>query len=656
MLNLKSKLFLLLTTALLGLVLTNCNDSSKSTTSGVRGSLQASSSTSTWQFHAKQVDSGNSGKFPGIGDFNNDGLVEPMSTLATPSGGFTLLNGANIGLQRFDSYSSLNPNNFLTKTVRIADFNRDGYDDILSIPYGECTGNLTNLTRLYINNKNNTFTEDVVFQNIPGIRGRGETTVVADFDNDGDLDIFIPFYNRIDDIQNCSTFSQAGHTFRPTNRLLRNDSTPTLLKFTDITGGAGLTWCRFTNTLVNNNRVYSEDPDCQGQTEGVKALSVEMRPPDRSVYEIGPPEGVQAADIDADGKIDMWIGQRLYLNNGGMVFQNYTIIAGLPTPTNTYFEEGTKFLDWNNDGLLDIISLGVRGFGIFQSQIPGNTAQNLGVIRLFEQQPKSMCASGVRVCFKELKKTPDGSPIASVVQAGVKVNATTCEAYGLWGYDVDNNGYEDIIISGTAAGSRSPCGAAVNDPGYAHQWGMFSNNRKTGSGFELVTPNVKELLDANGTLGNELAFGGSLHIAFADFDKDSKIDLSIFGGDPLGSNAHRYVLYNRSILSGNAISVDVLSSDGTRNQQGRVLKVKCNNNVTSTMTRVVDGGSGYLTNSQYSVLIGIPTSSTCEVSVLLPMANNPSNLINVNVTLNSGQRVRIFQPDANNPNGRYQIY
>src|SRR4029450_13814162 len=62
-------------------------------------------------------------------------------------------------------------------------------------------------------------------------------------------------------------------------------------------------------------------------------------------------EGAQAADYDGDGWIDFYVAGRLFHNNGNLTFTDVTGAVGLPGD----FDEGIKFIDWNNDGLLDLI-------------------------------------------------------------------------------------------------------------------------------------------------------------------------------------------------------------------------------------------------------------------------------------------------------------
>lgn len=546
-----------------------------------------------------------SSHFPDVGDFNNDGRPELISTLQNADGTFTTFDQDAIGLGAVDAQPVVDP----AKTFRVADFNGDGFDDILQEPYGACVSDRRYAARIFINDGRGRFVEDPAFTKISRLRGRGETVLAADFNNDGKIDIFFPFYNRPDDPNACSNVPNPD-PFIPTDRMFRNDSSGGVMKFTDVTASAG--------TLHPPNEV-----DAGGQV-------------------IGPAEGAQAADVNGDGLIDMLVGQRLYLNRGNFHFEDYTTTAGLPAPRWANFEEGAKFIDWNNDGRLDIVSDSQRGGG------SSNNGQTLGVIRLYEQS--ATCASGAAVCFTERTTSADGAPLFSEVTDGSKKTVPTCDAFGLWGKDINNDGYEDIIISGTADVSRPQCGSS------SHDWLVFLNMQATGGGFILSSSQVSfRDLQPNGSLGANNVFGGPLHVSFADFDRDGRPDIAVYGA-PNGGNTSRAIGFNRSPEIGTSFSVIVRDAAGHNSQQGRVVRAtKLDGPGQPTITQAVDGGSGYLTNGEYPLMFGTTDTSRYRVDVKLPNAANPTQLVTVSATAVSGQVITITQPDAAHPGGQVDV-
>ena len=82
--------------------------------------------------------------------------------------------------------------------IRAADFNGDGIPDVVSTVYTPT--NVDSWAYLFFGNADGTFTQDPTFgmqyvtPDGAGFRGRTETIVVADFNNDGAVDVFLPTY------------------------------------------------------------------------------------------------------------------------------------------------------------------------------------------------------------------------------------------------------------------------------------------------------------------------------------------------------------------------------------------------------------------------------------------------------------------------------
>ena len=70
--------------------------------------------------------------------------------------------------------------------------------------------------------------------------------------------------------------------------------------------------------------------------------------------------GVDAGDYDNDGDYDLYVTHffretnTLYRNEGGGRFADATVVSGLAAPTVSLLGWGTRFFDYDNDGLLDL--------------------------------------------------------------------------------------------------------------------------------------------------------------------------------------------------------------------------------------------------------------------------------------------------------------
>ena len=178
--------------------------------------------------------------------------------------------------------------------VRVADFNGDGFDDMFSntrtraiIP--------GSFALLHLNQGDGEFQTSAQVSSL-AIAGVGGTILAADFDNDGDVDIFAPY---------------------------------------DQTRGDGAR-----NWLLINNGA--------GQfTDTAAAAGVATNPGGASYV----PNGGQAVDFDEDGFVDLLFGSRLLLNNGDGTFRDGSAAAHMPVREDV----GLKLIDVDLDGDLDLI-------------------------------------------------------------------------------------------------------------------------------------------------------------------------------------------------------------------------------------------------------------------------------------------------------------
>ncbi len=178
--------------------------------------------------------------------------------------------------------------------VRFADFNGDGFDDLFSNTKTPATdGN--SIALLHVNQGDGSFQTSAAVSAL-AIGGIGGTLLAADFDNDGDVDLFVP---------NDQTQGDGAR-----NWLLMND-------------GAG----NFTDTAV--------------------AAGVATNPPGSAYI----PRGGQALDFNEDGFVDLVFGSRLLLNNGDGTFSDGSGAANMPVGA----DNGLKLIDVDLDGDLDLI-------------------------------------------------------------------------------------------------------------------------------------------------------------------------------------------------------------------------------------------------------------------------------------------------------------
>ncbi|MCG9129348.1 CRTAC1 family protein [Candidatus Poribacteria bacterium] len=251
------------------------------------------------------------------------------------------------------------------------DYNGDGYRDLY----------VTNLGRniLYKNNGDNTFS-DVTEEAGVACPLLSASAAFADIDRDGDLDLYvcnyveysletdIPCYFRNELRIYCGPNEYHGIA----DVLYRNNGDGT---FTDITMSAGIyepttRGLGVVCTDVNNdgwidiyvandmspNTLFINQKNGTFKEEGIQ----------RGVAFNGDgiangSMGVDAGDYDNDGDIDLWVtnfsleANCLMQNDGTGYFEDVTFETKLANPSFYALGFGTRFIDYDNDGWLDIL-------------------------------------------------------------------------------------------------------------------------------------------------------------------------------------------------------------------------------------------------------------------------------------------------------------
>ncbi|MDB4444160.1 CRTAC1 family protein [bacterium] len=265
--------------------------------------------------------------------FNSIGVVPGLFSLVVIVLSFATLGFAEIPFTDVASISGVNKGG-RGAGAAFGDFDNDGYLDIYVV-------NNAQSNALYHNDKTGIFTDvtDIAGLNHPGT---GVAAAIADYDNDGDLDIYL--VNRLEP-----------------NILYRNNGDGT---FTDVTSaagvggageGAGASFGDYDRdgyldiyvTRRGPNILYRNNGD--GTFTDVTALSKVGNP--------GWSVGVAFGDYDNDGDLDIYLTNNLdqtnvlYRNNSDGTFSDVTESAGVGDTGNGM---GTTFGDYDNDGDLDI--------------------------------------------------------------------------------------------------------------------------------------------------------------------------------------------------------------------------------------------------------------------------------------------------------------
>jgi len=250
------------------------------------------------------------------------------------------------------------------------DFDNDGWIDLYVTNLGS--------NQLFRNNGNGTFTD------VTGKSGTDDprwstSATFFDYDRDGWLDLFIANYVnfRADMKRNCFSAGSARDYCNPAvydsapDKLLHNNRDGT---FSDVSArsaiaresgrGLGVLASDFNGDGWTDLYVANDgDPNQLWiNTRGTGAFTDDALLAGVAVNRGGQPQGsmgIDVGDVDRDGDDDLFVtnldneGNTLYVNGGNGLFEDRTAEFGLFKLGFTGF--GTRFLDYDNDGWLDLV-------------------------------------------------------------------------------------------------------------------------------------------------------------------------------------------------------------------------------------------------------------------------------------------------------------
>ncbi len=257
--------------------------------------------------------------------------------------------------------------------VTVGDYDGDGDSDLFITRWRAYA--------LYRNNGDGTFGDVTESAGLGGDRGWPTSAALADLDGDGDLDLYVCHYVAWDAENphlcrdpNSGAYIACNPRETPSeaDRLYRNDGG----RFVDVTGPAGI--------VDGDGRglgVVAADLDDDGRLDLFVANDLSANYLFRNLggmrfeevgqlagvasnasggYQAG--MGIAAGDLDGDGRIDLAVtnffgeSTTFYRNLGDGEFADHTASIGLAAPSRDLLGFGVAFLDANDDGWLDLAS------------------------------------------------------------------------------------------------------------------------------------------------------------------------------------------------------------------------------------------------------------------------------------------------------------
>jgi hypothetical protein len=379
--------------------------------------------------------------------------------------------------------------------VAVGDFDNDGFPDLYVTGYGRAI--------LYHNNGNGTFTDVSAKSGVADEGGWSTSAGFFDYDKDGWLDLVVTNYIEWSPKNNlwCGerrpgyrSYCHPGNYKGQRIKLYHNNHDGTFTDVSDASGvgkpeakGMGIVLADFNNDGWPDIAVANDSwPNFlfinkhNGAFEDVSLFSG-MAASEDGRYEAG--MGIDAADIDGDGWLDLYITHldfelnRLYRNSHDGTFTDETYRSGIGNKAVLLSGVAMKFLDYDNDGWNDIL------------QANGSMLDNVSLYHseVSYKEPLLMYRNLGKGQFEKVSESLGPDFMRPIVGRGL---ATA---------DYDNDGDIDIVTN-----NRGDYPSLLRNDGNGNHWltiqliGTKSNRDGTGASLKLSNQGFVQIEQAKG--------------------------------------------------------------------------------------------------------------------------------------------------------------
>ncbi|MBI5473111.1 MAG: CRTAC1 family protein, partial [Ignavibacteriae bacterium] len=399
-----------------------------------------------------------------------------------------------------------------TRSISWVDYNSDGYLDL----YVPTAGNAPN--KLYKNNGNGTFTDVAAAVGLNDLTNT-ITSTWADFDNDGDQDLF-------------TTATSAGATLWRNNRVGGFDST-----FTNITSTSGVSisgsqmgaWADY--NLDSHLDLYTPVSSSSSTSDALfrnngNSTFVNVADSAGVNHQISSSleQAVHWGDYNKDGFPDLFIGNLqtsgqsyFHRNNGNGTFTEIAGALGFAGAA-----RGAQWVDYNNDGRWDLSVAGYAGSTTMPIKLYRNNgdgtftdvAASAGITDAVISWGVTWADynnDGFEDCFVAVsgqstscllyKNNGDGTFTNATTEAGLNGLVQLSAAWG----DYDGDGDMDLYTSGSASSGNH---LFRNNADSTKKWlevnllGVFATNRSgVGAQVEVVVGSNRMMREVNTGIG-----------------------------------------------------------------------------------------------------------------------------------------------------------
>ena len=500
-----------------------------------------------------------------VGDINNDGLPDiyfagnsSIDKLYLNEGGLKFKDISDTsGISKFYGWST---------GVAMVDINADGWLDIYVCRSGPSKNTSNRTNRLFVNNKDNTFTEAAADFGLQ-YKGYSVQSAFFDYDLDGDLDMYLLNHPE-------PKFKAKGAAAHMNDIKSGNIQTDV---FYENIGGKYVDKSRETN-LVN----------------------------------FGFRHGIAIGDINRDGYPDLYISSDfeepdlLCINNGNKTFTNKIEDY---FPHISYNSMGNEMADINNDGLLDLFVVDMAPDDHFRSKA---YMQSMDVEKFHTLKNNGYHN---QYMFNTLHLNNGNDTYSEIAQfAGV---AKTDWSWGPLFFDMDHDGYRDLFV--TNGIKENFLFRDINDE---------VNKKKSATGgvslddlLQIVPSDISpnlfyqnkngiEFTDVSGVWADESNFNSN-GVATADFDNDGDMDFVTNNMDNTASLYESLAADSQN----NSIKLSLKGSSSNPNAIGAKIQVT---SVNGSQSQELYTSRGYLSSVDTPMIFGLKEASQADITITWP--------------------------------------
>ena len=410
--------------------------------------------------------------------------------------------------------------------VTVGDYDNDGDQDVYLNNYGPNV--------LFCNNGDGTFTDVTQRAGVGDGNNVGAGACFLDMDKDGDLDLYVSRYvdfsyekHRVVKKGGFIDYvSPTAYPFPP-DSLYRNEGNGTFTDVSKVSGiadhfgsGMGMICADYdndgdTDIFIANDKEenYLFENDGTGKFEQIGLMA-------GVAYNINGKVmgsmGVDCGDYDNDGLLDFYVTcyaqetASLYKNLGDGIFEDATFISGAGTGTFPSVTWGPGFVDFDNDGDLDIF--------VAAGHLQVNVEKYHDGISYFARN-------------EVLMNTGNGKFVNITDKCGDGLQVKL-SSRGMGLDDLDNDGDIDVVI----LNSRREPTILRNDSKSKNHWlqirlrGTKTNRDGVGARVKVFTQDLVQIDEVHSGRAYQSHFGTRLHFGLGAHKKTGRIEVHWIGG------------------------------------------------------------------------------------------------------------------------------